>query len=101
MVSDEDCWSGGTEDVLGIVHLEDDAGGEAHDLVESSGYDPLCDLLLADNSKQEGDDDTEEGDCEEGDVGGEGASNEASFRMDQREHVEDDGDGEIADENVV
>lgn len=100
VVSDEDGGAGGAEDVAGVVNLEDDARGQVHEVLEGTGGDPLRDLLVAGEGEGGRGGGAEEGAGDEGDVGGEDAGDEAGAGHGEREGVEEDGEGEVAHEEL-
>lgn len=100
VVADEDGGPGGGEDLVRVLDLEDDARGQAHDVVEGASGCPLRDALLADEGEEDGGEDAEDGADEERDVGGEGAGHEAGLGNGEGRHVEEEGDGDVAHEEV-
>lgn len=97
VISDEDSRTGGAEDVFGVVNVKDNARRQGHCVVEGAGGGPLRDALLADEGEDDGGKDAKDGADEQRDVRGQGAGNEAGLGSDEGHHVEEDGDGDVAD----
>lgn len=100
MVSNKDGGARATKDIRGIVNLEGDTSGEAHRVVKGAAGSPLRQALLAGEGEGYGSEDTKQRSKYERGVGGEHAGSEAGFGDDKRQHVEGDGEGSIADDEV-
>ena len=100
VVADEDGGTGLAEDVLGILDLEADAGRQGHDVLEGAADGPLGALAVAEPREDDRGEDTDTGAEEQREVAGERAGHEGRLREDERQHVETDGEGDAAFEEV-
>lgn len=100
VVTDEDGGSDFFEVVLGIADFEGDASGGGHDILEGARRGPLRNLLHADEAKGYRGQHSVEGAHHQGHVGGKRPGHEARLGHDDGQHVEGDGEGNLAADEV-
>ena len=100
MVADEDGGAGLAENVLGVLDLEADASRQGHDVLEGAADGPLRALAVAEPREDDRGEDAETGAEEQREVAGERAGHEGRLREDEGQHVEADGEGDAAFEEV-
>lgn len=100
VVADEDGGAGLAEDVLGVLNLEAHARGQGHDILEGAADGPLRALAVAEQREGDGGEDAEAGAEDQRQVAGERAGHEGGSGQDEGQHVEADGEGDAAFEEV-
>lgn len=98
MIADEDGWTGGAEYVVRVLNDEADTREELRRVVEGACSGPLGNVLLADESENDGGDDAVDGAAEEAEVHGERAGVERRLGDDKRQHEESRCQGAVCDE---
>lgn len=96
MVADDDGWARGRQVVVRVLDGEGGAGAVEHDVFEGARDEPLCVSAVPDEAEEEGDEDAVAGAGDERDVGDQEAGEEAGGLDAEGEHVEDEGECEVA-----
>lgn len=101
MVVYEDSRVGFVEVVVGIVDFESNISSCEYSIFEDLSGELLGDLLVVEDSENNGGNCVYEGDLIVGGIGSEGVGNEGCFWDDEGEYVEVYGQGGVVDEEVI